>query len=99
MASGGKRQGAGRPKGAKGKAPLERQALRDYFDAQAVKQFAPVLAEYYKRARGMKTKSDPKVLIDFLNRTLGKPPESIEFGAGDGEPTTITVIHKQLKDR
>jgi hypothetical protein len=107
MARGGKRKGAGRPKGALGKATLERQALRALFDAEAAKHFGPVVAEYFRLAAGQplpkktrrKPKGDPRLLIDFFNRTMGKPPESIEFGAGDGGPSTITVIHKQLKEK
>jgi len=102
MAKGGKRPGAGRRKGTKGKKTIaqviEREALRAYFDQQAAIEFAPVLAQYFARAKGQPTEADPRILVDFLNRVLGKPPESVEFGAGAGGAVTVRIVHQQLAD-
>jgi len=100
MPKGGRRPGAGRPKGRKDNKRIaeavERAALRAYFDQQAAVEFAPVLAQYFARAKGEKTDADPRILIDFLNRQLGKPPESIEFGAGTGA-VNVQIVHQQEK--
>lgn len=98
MAHGGRRRGAGRPKGAKGKVPLARAAVRAYFDAEAVKAFAPILAQYLRRAQGLPSDADPRLQIDFLNRLLGKPPESVEVSGAAGAAVSIRVVHQQLED-
>jgi len=101
MPKGGRRPGAGRPKGRKDNKRIaqavERAALRAYFDQQAAIEFAPVLAQYFARAKGEPTQADPRILVDFLNRLLGKPPESIEFGGATGE-VVGKIIMQQLKD-
>jgi len=103
MAKGGRRPGAGRPRGRTGKQKktieqtLKREALKAYFDRQAALEFAPVLAQYFARAKGEKSEADPRILIDLLNRLLGKPPESIEWGAGDGV-VVGKIIMQQLKE-
>lgn len=102
MAQGGRRPGAGRPRGRTGKQKktiaqtLKREALKAYFDRQAAIEFAPVLAQYFARAKGQPTEADPRILVDFLNRVLGKPPESVEFGAGAGGAVTVRIVHQQL---
>lgn len=97
MAKGGKRPGAGRKKGSKLRATLERETLRAYFDKEAVKWFAPILEQYLRRATGEPSEADPRIQIDFLNRTLGKPAESVEVSGKGGAPVIRMVIHEQDK--
>lgn len=94
MAKGGRRPGAGRKKGSKLRATLERETLRAYFDKEAVRMFAPILEHYFRRATGEPSEADPRVLLDFFNRTLGKPVESVEVSGKDGAPAIRMVIHE-----
>lgn len=97
MGHGGRRSGAGRPKGAKDKALLAREALRVYFEEQAVKEFAPIFAQYVKRAKGLETNADPRILIDFMNRILGRPVEAVELSGVAGEALTVRVVHREVR--
>ena len=91
---GGRQPGAGRPKGAKGKKTIAREALQAYFEQQARDSFKPILAQYLQRAKD----GNDRILIDLFNRLLGKPPESVQLSGGDRDTLPVRVVHQQLAD-
>jgi hypothetical protein len=101
MPRGGKRIGAGRQWGSKEKRTIERATVRAYFEAQALAEFKPIFAAYVRRAKGEPTDADPRILIDFFNRLLGKPPDWVQLSGVDGGPVHVSVeriSYRELKE-
>lgn len=95
---GGRRPGAGRPVGSKGKKTLARETLKAYFDEQARREFAPVLVQYFRRAKGLSSDADPRILIDLLNRLLGKSPDSVQLEGREGTALAVRIVHHHLAE-
>lgn len=95
MALGGKRPGAGRPKG---KESLEKEALRKVLQNFVAVHMAEILNGLLERARGCQAQKkdnqgkdivydlppDPSASKVLLDHSMGKPPESLDLSNKDG---------------
>ena len=75
MKNGGKRQGAGRPKGS-----TSRPSIFDYWDKGDIKEFFEFLKDNYKE--------DMRLMQWVGDHLLGKPPQAIT--GPDGAPLIIS---------
>ena len=90
MPPGGKRIGAGRPKGSKNKKTLEQIAARERFTARVYEQFDPLMDALMRVAKGgEETRPDPVSLKYLFDQAIGQPTQKI---AGDSEqPLSVLV--------
>ena len=86
---GGKRQGAGRPKGAPNKSTAEIRELAQRFSPQAVNELAR-LAGLVDGAAGAESEAVRKSALDsLLDRGHGKPSQPVVGGDDDEEPIKL----------
>ena len=71
---GGKRPGAGRPKGSKAPHTIQTSALRGYIIARFMKERKPIIDALMDKGR----KGDVQALKEILDRVLGKSIQPIE---------------------
>lgn len=80
---GGKRAGAGRPKGA----TTLIKAI-DYFNEKELRDFWD---DMKKRA-----KTDTKIALYFAEQFTGKAVQAVELGGKDGQPITHQIVGMQI---
>ena len=81
---GGKREGAGRPKGF---AALEAERQRDYVAKVLVTEFAPIVSKAVDQAKG-----GDKFAREWLaDRAFGKATTAVEVSNPDGSLKTIII--------
>ena len=88
MAEGGKREGAGRPKGSRNKVTADIKAIAQSFGEEAIKGLIEISrdAEAPHAAR-------VAAFREVLDRGYGKAKQGIEMTGGDGGPVeTVTRI-------
>src|SRR4051812_39969201 len=96
MPNGGRRTGAGRPKGSKAKHTIEGEAFRAALIAAVLKEKAPVIRALLDKAIG----GDIPAIKEINDRVLGKSSESLDLtskGKALKMPTVIKVV--QLKPK
>lgn len=75
MASyGGKRPGAGRPKGSKGGHTLQAEKAREYIIRRVISDLEPIMDALIARAKN----GEVTAAKDLLDRAFGKPKETVE---------------------
>ena len=98
MQNGGRRPGAGRPKGSKAKHTIQGEAYRAALIAAVLKEKAPVIRALIDRA----IKGDIPAIKEINDRVLGRSTESIDLTskgkALKPAPTIIKVIQPTAKD-
>lgn len=98
MPNGGRRPGAGRPKGSKAKHTIEGEAYRAALIAAVLKEKAPLIRALIDRA----IKGDVPAIKEIHDRVLGRPSESIDLTSKGKQlkaaPTVIKVIQPTRKD-
>ena len=72
--NGGKRLGAGRPKGTIGKSRLEADKAIEYIRERVTAELEPILDKQIEQALA----GDNNARVDLYNRAYGKPKESVE---------------------
>lgn len=82
MAHGGKRSGAGRPKGSLGSNTIQAQALKDFLIQEVIKQKKQLVTALINEALN----GEIPALKEILDRTLGKAKESIEIDSPQLNP-------------
>ncbi len=82
---GGKRSGAGRPKGAKGKTAPEIKALAREHGEEAIN----TLVDLMRNAESEMVRE--RAAMDLLDRGIGKPVQ--EITGGDGGPIVVQVVN------
>ena len=98
MPNGGKRPGAGRPKGSKAKHTIEGEAFRVALIAAVLKEKAPIIRALLDKAIG----GDVPALKEINDRVLGKSKESLDLTSKGNEiqmPTLIKVIELPTKPK
>ena len=91
MPNGGRRPGAGRPKGSKAKHTIEGEAYRAALIAAVLKEKAPLIEALIAKARA----GDIPALKEINDRVLGKSTESIDLTSKGKElkmPSVIKVV-------
>jgi hypothetical protein len=91
MLNGGRRSGAGRPKGSKAKHTIQGEAFRVALIAAVLKEKAPLIRALIDKAKG----GDIPALKEINDRVLGKSTESIDLTSKGNElkmPTLIKVV-------
>lgn len=88
---GGKRPGAGRPKGAKNKRTLEIEA--------AAKEFAPVALQALAEIAQSSESDSARVAASsaLLDRAYGKPRQAHEHTGEGGGPVEVRVTHRVVR--
>ena len=81
MKNGGKRPGAGRPKGTKIGYGL---SFKDYWTPEEIHEFVEAVKE--------KAKKDPRLMAHVADRLFGKVPQAIEGTSEDGSITVKVKI-------
>jgi hypothetical protein len=84
MAKGGKRPGAGRPKGS-----FTRPQIRDYFTDDEVHEMVEMLKTYMV--------DDMNLLKFAVEQVFGKAPQQLEIGGIDGEPLEANLSKSDRK--
>ncbi len=91
MPRGGKREGAGRPKGSINKTTAELKAYAQEFGEDAISMLSMLM--YYS--------IDPRVRImagkEILDRGYGRPPQGVELSGPDGGP--IETVAASMSDK
>jgi hypothetical protein len=86
---GGRRAGAGRKRGVANKLPRVSPRVKKTFNElwkDGVLEHGPaMLRAYFRGGR----RGDPKILLDFGNRVMGRPRESIELSGPGGTPLLL----------
>ena len=82
---GGKRQGAGRPKGSKDPHTLQAEEGRRFVVATIAKNLGPLIQAMVDKA----LEGDVKAFSELFDRGWGKPLQGIEHSGKDGEPIKI----------
>jgi len=90
MANGGKRPGAGRPKGSVAKHTLLAQELRKRLIEAAAKEWDAIIDSLLSNAIA----GNNMALAELLDRVLGKASQPLELDTKTGLPFTI-VIHEK----
>lgn len=78
MAKGGKREGAGRPKGF---AALEAEKAREYICERLKEELGPIVDKAIEQAK----EGDKYAREWLVDRGYGKVPNQVDFGDGEGE--------------
>ena len=73
--NGGKREGAGRPKGAKGKATIQSEIFREALFNAVMREQKPLLDSLIKEGKD----GNPIILKEILERILGKVKEHMKI--------------------
>jgi hypothetical protein len=84
MASGGKRAGAGRPKGASSKSTLRAIKVKDLLSTMYVKEAKAMFAAQIERAK----KGDTSAFRELNDRMYGKAQQAVDLTSGN-EPFTL----------
>ena len=84
---GGKRPGAGRPKGRKNAATLEIEAAAKALAGDALAALRQVAQ------KGKSESARVMAAGALLDRGYGRPRQSVEHSGSDGQPLSISVVH------
>lgn len=98
MSNGGRRPGAGRPKGSKAKHTIQGEAYRAALIAAVLKEKAPIIQALIAKAIG----GDVPALKEINDRVLGKSTENIDLTTQGDKlqmPTLIKVIELPTKPK
>ncbi|MDG9784653.1 hypothetical protein [Metapseudomonas otitidis] len=91
---GGRREGAGRPKGRLNKATADVKALAQEFGPAAMQALVSILKD---------KKSPPAARVaaakEVLDRAYGKAKQSLEVGGTDGGPLLVGSISEEQLER
>jgi hypothetical protein len=90
MPNGGKRPGAGRPKGSVAKHTLQAQEMRKRLIAAAEKEWDAIIDSLLSNAIA----GNNMALAELLDRVLGKASTPIELDSKTGLPFTIVINQK-----
>jgi hypothetical protein len=98
MPNGGRRPGAGRPKGSKAKHTIQGEAYRAALISAVLKEKAPLIQALIAKAIG----GDVPALKEINDRVLGKSTESIDLTTQGDKlqmPTLIKVVELPTKPK
>lgn len=87
---GGRRPGAGRPKGRKNARTLEIEAAAKKYAADALK------ALHHVATKGLNESARVGAATALLDRGYGRPRQSLEHSGEGGGPLTVTVTHRVI---
>lgn len=85
---GGRRPGAGRPKGARDISPRVRMDARSVFSRIAERRFPRIVAAYVRRAE----QGDTRAGQDLLNRIIGPAPQRVEVSGPGGAAIAVQQL-------
>lgn len=92
--NGGKRPGAGRPKGSKASHTIQAEALKKYLIEQAIAAKAEVIAALIREAK----RGDVRAIKELLDRILGRPVDPVELSGKDGGAIQIRGVEITVRE-
>jgi DNA-directed RNA polymerase subunit RPC12/RpoP len=91
---GGRQEGAGRPKGSKNKATIEKEKAEELFKQRILENLEPIFKAQLKIATGKNP--NIKAIDSFIERLFGKAVQRTDLTKGGAR--TITEIMREAKE-